>query len=177
MMGNLKVPFDLGQVVWFPGACPRKNVILCPDCQGQKYVILVLGDGLTHRLCCEGCRRGFDSPTGLVEELIHEFAPARFRCDEINVFGGEVRYTDTGQNQLAAADELFLDEEVCRAYCQEKSKEHERNRLQQALSRSKSRKRDYASKVSFFRQEVRRLEKDLARYRGYLDVTLKGGQG
>lgn len=167
-MGNLEIPFDLGAVLWVASSNKHADRDLCPDCKGGKRVTVILGDGSVHLVPCEGCRRGFEAPTGWVETPSYEYAPTLFSCDEVEVYGSRVLYVDRTRSSRVEAGDLFTDKEACQAVCALKNEAAEQERMKQDLLRAKLRKQDYASKVSYFRREIRRHEKELIRYRGYL---------
>lgn len=88
--------FEIGDEVYAAETETKREEIVCPVCNGDKEVMMTLGDGTQVMLNCSYCAPGFDPPRGWVyAEYIVE-PTAKLICVEgirIDVEKGETEVT------------------------------------------------------------------------------------
>jgi hypothetical protein len=60
--------YNIGDTVWYAKCRQEQVQIPCPTCFGKKQVELILGNGDSVVLPCDGCGWGFDGPRGFISE-------------------------------------------------------------------------------------------------------------
>jgi hypothetical protein len=164
---TIPIPFALGVPVWWVGHGYREEWVTCPECAGTKKITMILGNGDAVELWCGNCAQGYEPASGLVRISTYHHTPERFTPERVRVDGEEISYLTDGHG-IVYASNLFLTEAECLAACEalnaKKNAEDEARRL----SITKSKRRDLAWSVSYWRNQVKRLREDLARTEAHL---------
>lgn len=50
--------FEIGQTVWHARTKNVERWATCPDCCGDRYITIIMGDGKQYSIDCENCKRG-----------------------------------------------------------------------------------------------------------------------
>lgn len=168
MSGQIEIPFAVGTEVWWCGPQYEEKYEPCPDCAGNKRVHLVLGCGDVVVLACPTCSVGYDPPRGVVKKTVCGYAPRRVKLEAVEIYHGEVRYSGGGYCLDLA--NLFEDVNACGARCEELRAEAQAQEDRMFDARHKSRRRDATTSARYWREQVKRLEEELARARARLEA-------
>jgi hypothetical protein len=172
--------YNVGDEVWCAWARIVKKERVCPDCLGQKYLTLIMGDGSEVSVDCENCKRGWRSPYGKVE--YYEFAAdvSYATIKKVEIEKDKIRYTFT-DNYVCDSDKVFGLEKDARAKADElaKAKTEEKKRDMQQKDKPSH---NWAWHASYHRRCIANAERDLAYHKKKLDVASRrteklNGQG
>jgi len=166
MSGQLEIPFPIGAKVWWSGPKYEETYETCPDCAGTRTIRMALGCGDVVELACATCTCGFDPPRGVVKKTICGYGPREVDLGNVEIYRDEVRYTAAGYT--IDARELFTDRAMCEVRCEELRAAKQKDEDRMFLARHKSKRHDMASSVRYWRDQVRRLEEELARARAHV---------
>lgn len=164
-MGTLEIPFAIGETVWHAGNRYIEEYPVCPDCAGQKYVTLKLGNGDEHTLDCRCCGIGYDPPTGRMKVNRFIYEPEEITLARVTHFDKDgVGYTnapvEASSYSTYHSSSLFRDKLQCEAVCEKMRAEKAAQEEENALARAKSRGRDMAYSVSYWRSRAAQHKKD-----------------
>ena len=166
MPGSLEIPFAIGQQVWWVGNACREEWITCPECAGTRVITMILGNGEQVSLDCENCTHGYEPATGQVERTYYEHAPMSFIPGRVSVDGDEIRYSESGPDSTgyssSYARDLFATKEECQVRCDALNAEKTREREDQSRQILLQSRKKMAWSVSYWREQVTRLRKELA---------------
>lgn len=175
----MKPQFNIGDTVYIPVHSGHAEIwVTCPDCAGKLYHTITLGCGDTHTIDCQGCTRGYESPSGRVsyydsqgkaeyaEVIGMEMTPSgyEYRLNCVNYKATSMDVYATREEAQAKADEMaaaYVDEKKARIYKKEKDT------------------RSWAWNASYHRQCLKRAQRDIEYHSAKLDVAktkAKGGK-
>lgn len=67
----MKLNFEIDEWVWFATTESHQRPEKCPDCQGNRYLTVTMGDGSTVTIDCSLCSVGYEPPRGIV--MVNEY--------------------------------------------------------------------------------------------------------
>ncbi|MCP3657452.1 MAG: hypothetical protein GY766_21600 [Herbaspirillum sp.] len=166
-MAKLEIPYEVGSKIWTPGGGMAEVRVECPECCGTKVVTMELGNGERHSLDCRCCQAGYESPRGWVWQRTFESDPVEVELTdiEISAYSG-IRYLAAGA--WVDLDMLFESKADCETRCAELRAERQANEDRIIFNNLKSKRRDCAWSVHYWRRRVKDLERDLERARAFL---------
>lgn len=177
MSASLSIPFALGVQVWRAVSEKDEKWEQCPECCGQKFLTLTLGNGAQHTVDCGNCSLGYDPPRGIVRVNDYSFHAEPFTPTRVTgVSGSEVTYTDAPEGAncytTCCSTNMFATKEEAEVDAAKRNAERAAYLEEMALRNISSKRRDLAWSVSYWRQEVKKLEADLERACARLDASL-----
>jgi hypothetical protein len=171
-MATLPIPFALGEPIWWIGSGHREEWITCPECAGTKVITMLLGNGESYELDCEGCRLPYEPSIGHVVRHIYEHAPEAFTPNRVDISGEEIRYSAAPPSATcwssAYAKDLFISREECQARCDVLNAEKTKAGMDALVAQLKGNRRKLAWSVHYWRGQIHGLEKQLSMVRARL---------
>lgn len=166
-MAKLEIPYEVGSKIWTPGSGVVKERVECPECCGTLAVTLELANGERHSLECQCCKAGYEPARGWITQRTFTSDPieAELTDIEITTHSG-VRYCVLGA--WVGLDMLFESKADCEARCAELRAEHKADEDRIIFNNLKSKRKDLAWSVHYWRRKVKDLERELERARAYL---------
>jgi hypothetical protein len=82
--------YSMGQSVWYARVRGEDEQIPCPDCFGQRFLRVIMGDGSEVSVECTGCKSGYDIPKGTITKHISNAVEVR----SLRITGMETGYED-----------------------------------------------------------------------------------
>lgn len=159
-MPSIEIPFPLGEKLWTPSGYSRKPTP-CPECAGNKTVVLLVGNGTPVKIPCAFCRYSYEGSLGYTEEYQWDRHPEPFICDDVKIDGkDDIWYIEKGK-RMAKATELFRDIEDCKTYCTELNTRERIAHENSRVAYLQSKRHDVAWNASYKRRKIRDLKKEL----------------
>lgn len=177
MEQSIRIPFALGVQCWTVRQRNYPEWVTCPECVGTKFLTLTLGNGAQHQVACGNCAPGYDAPRGVVKTCEYQnyaetFTPVRVT----DLRGDEVMYTDAPEGASAysctSSTRMFATQAEAEAAAAKMNEEHAAAMQKQILTNLMHKRRDLAWSVSYWRQKVAGLRRDLERAEERLNTSL-----
>jgi uncharacterized protein YbaR (Trm112 family) len=160
-MGSIQIPFDIGEQVWWVGRGHHEEWITCPECNGDKALTLIQGNGEKVSINCACCSLGYEPPTGTIKRNYYHFEPQEFICRTADLSFDDFRYTNNYGDNVNVKDSLFKTKEECQKRCEELNAEKEKDEERRLLVNTESKRRDMAWSVHYWGRKVGDLKKEL----------------
>ena len=170
-MTAIEKPFELGETVFIARHERDERLVTCPDCQGKKCITVIMGDDTSHSINCSLCApNGYEGPTGFVTAWDYRTTVQELKVEKIESKISEdgVKYEYQSHHWILRHDNTFRDKAEAEARGDELIKEHAAKDAAQ-LERKQKDHRSWAWHVRYYRDLIRKGEKDLVRYRLQLD--------
>lgn len=164
---------NIGDKVYKADYSRTEKLVPCPDCCGNKYLTVIMGNGDHVRIECAGCSAGYEPPKGTVVQYEFEATTVqrtvtgiRLSSDsieyELNNFGGGCYYT-------GKPGELFATKEEAQAQAEILKDAHEKAENARFLAKTKDH-RSWAWNASYHLRCARDAEKQAAHHRAKAQV-------
>ena len=158
--------WNVGDKVWWSDCGSREVEKTCPVCFGQRWVILILGDGTHVKTPCDFCGHGFEGPRGYVTEYEWVAEPKEVTITGRRVEeGGLSRHPRDNSGRVVEYEvsgrwwpkdtELFDAEGPCRARCEERIKEFTEEQAGRGKSIKEHHHKKYSWRVGYHRKEAK----------------------
>lgn len=157
----MNLPFAIGQVMWMAKVYPSRVTLPCPVCAGQRAVVVELGTGERVGVPCEACGKGFNNPTGTIEEWDHDPGVERFVIASVDSMhnGRWFLQSESGArcewDELCATEAEAMEKSVARC-----AEQHERN--MQSRTHKRRNTKEAAWSIRYHREQIRDLEQRIA---------------
>lgn len=112
--------FIIGQAVWLAQFESTEKHVTCADCGGTKHLRVILFDGTSHTIECEGCTRGWRGPVGYNTVHHREAVAVPARITGVELDGDGITYKTDRQWYVAEAN-VFATEAEALARAAEKA--------------------------------------------------------
>lgn len=155
----MEIPFDISETVWWTGYGYREEWIVCPECNGQKALTLIQGNGDTVSIACANCSQGCEPPLGRIKRAFYHFEPQRFICEKVEMHGYEFWYHDGERN--VSSENLFKTREECEKRCIELNVKKEKEEESKILTNITRNRAKIAWSVHYWGRTVSKLTKEL----------------
>lgn len=157
--------FKVGDTVWVPQAGRTQVEVQCPVCFGKKAVTLILGNNDHVVIDCEFCRKGFESPRGVVGEYQY-FAKAcpitlDAVCVETRKDGEHVEYKVAYSSY--EEKKLFATEKEAEAAAKAESEKQIAEESERENNRKKSVCKNFSWNAGYWMGEAKRHREDAER--------------
>ena len=183
MGSTINIKFKVGDTAFIVEPCRNARLVPCPDCQGNRFLTIIMGDDTQHTIPCAGCASGFDPPKGYVETYDSEPKVRRVRVDGVDVETDgdklKVSYRTEATNcswRPVDEEDLFDNEESAKARTEALKIERQREYDEQLRRKTKT-DRSWAWHVHYHRKRVKDAEKDLAYHTAQLDYAKTVAKG
>lgn len=160
--------FNIGDIVWTLQGIQKEKQVTCPDCLGNKYLTVVMGDTSLETIDCSLCSHGWQGTLGFIIDSSPDWHPLRTTITrKEQKSDGSVEY---GCGEYYRSEHIY-----------ETQQEAEQGRLEvlalqraeylENLHRKERPKASWASNVRYHRQEIRDLTKRIEYHQVKLDVA------
>ncbi len=161
--------YALDQDLWLASFESKPAYLTCPDCGGTRHLTALLYDGTRVTIDCEGCRRGYDPPTGQVQVYARMPRALPVRVTGVSVEAGRTEY-HTAQRYVVQEADLFATEAAALTRAHQLAAEHDAADREHALNKEKPTK-SWAWHVHYHRRNIREAERQIAYHTARLDVA------
>jgi hypothetical protein len=158
--------FNISDKVFLARWEQSKVFDVCPDCQGQRFLTVIMGDGSHLSITCDLCAQYHGKVTRYVYQAKVE--EGIITGIEIN-YDGDIQYRFNG-SYIYKSDRLFADLASAEAGAVRLALEEEALQAKQ-LQRKEKDGKTWAWHVRYHREGVRKAEKDLAYHTSKLTVA------
>ena len=177
---TVTLPFHLGVPLWHAAYGAQDEWVTCPECLGTKEVKVTLANGEEYMLDCRCCQSGCEESRGVVHRQNYDFTPTPFIARRWGTDGDKFWFSSQAPDANCwthvSQDDLFTDEEACRARCEERNAELAKRQEEQQLANLKSKRRDLAWSVHYWRNQLSRLRSDIERVEKRLRACQERGK-
>ena len=153
------VKYQVGQEVWRATFEAFTAYVTCPDCGGDKSIRVLLHDDTMVAIECEGCRRGYDPPTGLIPVYDRKPAASLEIITGVEVRDGKVEWQTSGTYR-AAEEDLFDNEVDCLVRAKAIAAEYDREDRDRVNQKEKPTK-SWSWHVHYHRRCLRDAQKQI----------------
>lgn len=160
--------FQMGQKVWWVHAQSSRKWLTCPDCQGKKYLTVILGDDSQVTIDCAGCAAGYEPPRGVV--FIYEWAPGVHHGE---ITGIEINEKETRYRfgcYVIEAENVFDSQKLAQARAAQLMDEHNKEEAERFKRKEKD-ARTWAWHVHHHRNCVKQAMRDLEYHTAKLEAA------
>lgn len=163
--------FNLGDRVFIVRQGQTNKYATCPDCQGNRYLTVIMGDDSRVTIPCTGCQYGYENPRGVVR--YYEYASEI----EVGTIGAVKIVDDTFEYEVPASggaywckqeSEVFATREEAEAYGKVLIAEHNKEALENIKKKHKDH-RSWAWNATYHRKCIREAEKQIEYHSARLD--------
>ena len=172
----MEQPFEIGQTFWRPLTNAEQVQIPCPVCAGHCRVKITLGSGEELWMPCDACGFGYEGPRGFIQEYTHEPQVERFVIASIQSFTApDEWYLRSETGVTTYWKNLYPTEAEALVVAQQSQIDQIEHNLQ-ARRRKKTDTSKHAWHVRYHREQIKKLERDLAYHRAQIaaKLALKG---
>jgi hypothetical protein len=171
----MKPKYNIGDEVWLARWDQQTVYVTCPECGGTKAMRLLLWDGTEHTIACEGCKHGWDGPSGRVShyerqptaelctiigveiQQYHEPARVEYRLQGLHTWSVE-------ENRVCRTKEEAM--QIAETTCREEN-ETERHRVMRKIKDHRS----WSWHAHYHRRAIREAQKQLDYHTAALDFA------
>ena len=112
--GGAALRFQIGQEVWQATFDAEPDYVTCPECAGTGRIRCLLPNDTMVSIDCEGCRRGYDGPQGVLQVYKRTARASLVTIKGFEFRDGKVDW-ETTFSYRSADDDLFLTEDEAKA--------------------------------------------------------------
>ena len=163
--------YQINQEVFHASYKGVEDTIVCPDCNGEKFIRFTLWDGTPLSVDCRGCERGYYGSQGFLTYFNMKPVVELLTITGVSIEKDKVTYSADGCYCMEE-DTLFLQESDARAYAEELSKKATAEDVKRALAKTKDHK-SWAWHVTYHRNAIRRAVKEIDYHTSKLNVAKK----
>lgn len=163
--------FNLGDKVYFIHQGQTEKYTTCPDCCGQKYLTVIMGDDSRVTIPCTGCACGYGDPTGAVRYYEFTADIKLLVVTAVKIGEEEFEYellVPGGGHYCPKESQVFATREEAEERGKALVAEHNQQELDK-IKKKHNMRRDWAWNATYYRKEVKRAKEDLERYTKRLD--------
>lgn len=166
--------FKVGDTVWWAKCRWEQIEVLCPACFGKREVTLILGNGDSVILPCEGCSAGFNPPSGYISEYDYVSEPEQTTITgiEIKINGDKQEVTYRGSYFSYHEEDLFENRDDALAKSERKRQELEEEQRNKAEHIKHNVRKNFSWNASYHLREAKRMRKQ-AEYHDSMAVLCK----
>ena len=167
--GGAALRFQIGQDVWQATFDAEPDYVRCPECAGTGHIRCLMPDDTMVSVDCEGCRRGYDGPQGVLQ--VYKRKP---RASLVSIKGFEFRDGkvdwETTLSYRSKDDDLFLTEEEAKARAIFIAADFDKEERERVNKKEKD-TRSWSWHVHYHRREIREAEKRIEYHKAKLAVA------
>jgi hypothetical protein len=163
-----KPKYQIGDVVWTGEWKSYEKWEKCPDCGGTRTLKVTLFDNTEYIIPCEGCKRGYEGPYGVVKHCAYHAVVRELVIQgmELGCFSNE---KDIWQYKLGLEGscyrqvpehELFMDEQAALNFAIAKGRQLEIDEAARVLMKEKPEK-SWAWHVTYHRHQIKEAQRNL----------------
>jgi len=117
--------YEIGQQVWYAGWESSPARIVCPDCDGEGRIRVLLPDDSIVSIDCTACQRGYERPSGYLECYDRKAVAKLVTITGLEISDGKTHWK-TSESYRTDEAELFDNEVDAFAAAKVKAEEDDR---------------------------------------------------
>lgn len=168
---SIPIPFAIGEKLWHAAPDPDARWEVCDTCFGKLKITMILGNGEEHTLDCAACTIGYGQPSGRIQTHRIRYTPKEFVPTKVSMSGNEFHYSRDESGQFAYASTLTREKSECQVMCDELNAKHAAEEHGRVVHNRKSKRRDMAWSVGYWRGQLRKAEAEVERLREHLGIV------
>lgn len=165
--------YNIEDRVWHANRSSTQEKLICPECFGKLYLTVILGDDSQVTIDCAGCAAGYDPPKGYVTYWKQDINVTQVIIDRVEINPDYVEYgfDKVGCTHHIAKDtDLFSTKEEAEVRARELAEEWNKEQLAN-IHRKEKNHRNWSWHVHYYRNMIRRAEKEIERAKEQLDAA------
>lgn len=168
----MKAKFEIGDKILIPSFERHERRIICPDCVGNRFLTVIMGDKTEVTIKCENCGPGYEPPSGYIKTYDFEGEIREVTITGLEINSERVQYHVGSPNYYQCFNEDQVTDDydeatIIVARLEDEKKLAEQNRLQQKVKDHKS----WGFSASYHKREIKRHEKDMVYHKSCLDYA------
>lgn len=162
----------IGEDVFVADVKREPKWITCPDCLGNKYLTVIMGDETRHTIDCSRCSRGWEPPIGKIETFTEEVSArqATITGVEQRQEKGLVRARYHVGCWIFDDDRVFKTKEEALIGAEAIRQEHLAYEKERVTSKEKDGK-TWAWNVRYYREQIKNGHEQVKRYTEKLEAA------
>ena len=161
--------YNIGDKVWYAQRKTIEEMVECPECFGKKYLTVILGDDSRVMINCAGCASGYLSSRGYIFYRKQDIDVSLVTIERVEINPDYVEYKFN--NCYIAKDiDIFPTKEQAEIKAKELAEEHNKKEIEKIYKKEKH-NHTWAWHVYYYRDMIRRAEKDIERAKRKLDAA------
>ncbi len=149
--------YEIGQKVWWATFDATDDYIVCPDCNGMRYIRVLLYDDSIVTIACEGCKRGFDASAGRIHVYKRKPMAIPVTIKGLELSEGKTEWQTSGSYRTAEHD-LFDTEAEALERANEIAADFDRAEREKISMKEKP-TRSWSWHVHYYRREIREAQR------------------
>jgi len=166
-------PYNIGDKVWHASRKTTEKKVTCPECFGEKYLTVILGDRSLVTIDCAGCASGYDPPKGYVTYHKQDVEVKLVTICKVEIYSDRTEYGFDGSehaHHVAKDSDFFSTKPEAEVRAKELAEEYNKEQLAKIHRKEKSH-RDWSWHVHYYRKMIRDAEKTIEMAKAKLDVA------
>jgi len=167
--------YNIGNEVWYASRKSTREKVICPECFGQKYLTVILGDDSQVTIDCAGCSAGIDPPKGYITYYKQEIDVSLVVINGIRTYPEYVEYeinkTSCSCNIIKDTD-IFSTRKEAEIRAKELAEEWNKEQLDK-IHRKEKNNHTWSWHVHYHRKQIRDAEKTIEYAKAKLDAAKK----
>lgn len=160
--------FNIGDKVWYASFGRVEKHIVCTDCQGQKYLTVIMGDKSEVTIECAGCQSGYDPPKGYNIIFDYVMESKRTTIEKIAINKDSIEYyTSAG----CGADRVFATKKEADKKAEELGKKYYIEQKHRLENLKENNKRTWSWNTTYHRRQIKEAQKNLEYHTAKLNVA------
>ena len=155
--------FNIGDSVWVARAGSTQVTKPCFVCHTKKEVTLILGNGDEVGLPCDYCARGYERPSGYIQEYEYVAEPERHTISRIETRqeGSKTEVTYYGGSYVLYENIVFATREESLAKCEELAQKYEKEQSERIDRIKKNVHKSYSWNAGYHMRQVKDHKKQI----------------
>lgn len=161
--------YEIGERAWRATFESSESFVICPDCGGSGRIRCLLHDDTMVSVDCEGCKRGYNPPTGRIH--VYDRAPRAVLATitGMEITEGKVEY-HTADSYRVAESEFFDSESAAMVAAVKIALQADRDERDRIAQKEKPTK-TWSWHVHYHRRAIREAQKQIEYHTGKLNVA------
>jgi hypothetical protein len=165
----MAMKYQIGDVVWHATFDSEQAYVTCPDCLGTGRLRVIMADGTAVSIECEGCRCGYDPPTGRIKVYDRRGRAESGVITGVRIDGDSIKYSISPCWCVAEANVYLTADEAKAAAVRLAAKADADERTRIATKEKPT--RSWSWNATYHRRCIREKERDLAYHKAKLEVA------
>lgn len=165
--------YNIEDKAWHASRKGTEEVVTCPECFGEKYLTVILGDGSQVTIDCAGCASGYDPPKGYVSYYKSSVEVELVTICKVEIYQDHAEYGFNGTDSfhhIAKDTDLFATKEEATIRAKELAEEWNKEQLAK-IHRKEKNHRDWSWHVHYYRRQIRDAEQKIEYATKQLDAA------
>lgn len=161
--------YKIDDVVWYANRETKTEQVICPECFGNKFLTVILGDNSQVDIDCVGCGAGLENPKGYIVYYKHLVNVKQITIEKIEETKLKTEYGFNGCYRVDGKN-LFDTKKEAEKKAEILAEEHNKEELERIYRKEKN-NRTWSWNVHYHRDCIRKAEKDLIYHNAKLKVA------